>query len=253
MTFFSGEAVYRRIADDLRAKIRDGRLLPGQQLPSIAVLMREYDVSQTVVKAALAELKTSGDVFGHQGKGTFVRTERPARRIRRIPRPGGTASGSTFTAEMGRLGLTPSTKLAEVGKVAAPLYVARLLELDENAHVLIRKRQMFGSDQPVQLATAYIPMDVAGDESIAFPDTGPTGMYERLERRGHRPVRFTEEIEVRRPDREEHDFLRLPEGVPVLVVARSAFDTDDRPVEGAYNVLAANQWRLLYEWREDST
>ncbi len=78
---------------------------------------------------------------------------------------------------------------------------------------------MFASGRPVRLDTSYIPMSVAGDASIPEPDTGPTGMYQRLAERGYLVARFVEEIEeieVRRPTDEEATFLRLAERQPVL-------------------------------------
>lgn len=251
MTQFTGQAVYRKIVDDLRERIHDGRLRAGEQLPSIADLMHQYGVSQTVVKAALAELKSTGEIYGHQGKGTFVQAIPRGRRVRRIPRPGELTGGSTFAAEMRRLGLEPHTELAEVGPVVPPPDIAERLRLGPQDQALVRKRHMYGSQQPVQLATAYIPMSIAGDTSIAFPDAGPTEMYRRLGERGHRPVRFEEEVEVRHPTPDERAFLGPVGGLPVLVVTRVAYDHTELPIEAATNVLAAYRWSLRYEWHED--
>jgi GntR family transcriptional regulator len=111
-----------------------------------------------------------------------------------------------------------------------------------------RTRHMFASDRPVQLAISYIPLAIAGSQDIALPDTGPTGLYQRLAARGHRVVRFVEDIEARQPRAGESDFLRLTEAQPVLEVARMAFDAENQPVEAVINVFPSQQWRLSYEW-----
>jgi GntR family transcriptional regulator len=72
---WSGEPAYKQVAEDLRGRIRDGRLLSGGQLPSLSEMMREYGVSITVVRMALSELRNEGLVATHQGKGAFVRTD----------------------------------------------------------------------------------------------------------------------------------------------------------------------------------
>lgn len=72
MADWSGEAAYKQVANELRARIRDGRLPAGAQLPSIAALMDEFQVSVTVVRMALSELRSAGIVATHQGKGAFV-------------------------------------------------------------------------------------------------------------------------------------------------------------------------------------
>ncbi|MGP4026139.1 winged helix-turn-helix domain-containing protein [Actinomadura sp. 3N407] len=71
----TGQPGYLQIADDLRQQINDGRLAPGQSLPSTARLGEEYDVSAGVVKAAISVLRTEGMVIGQQGKGVFVRDQ----------------------------------------------------------------------------------------------------------------------------------------------------------------------------------
>ncbi len=78
MADWSGGPAYVQIADQLRAAIRAGRHAPGSQLPSYEALMKSYDVSITVIRSAVRELKTEGLVYTHQGKGAFVSDPLPA-------------------------------------------------------------------------------------------------------------------------------------------------------------------------------
>lgn len=75
MAEWTGQPAYQQIAEDLRQRIRDGRMPVGTQLPSLAELMKTYDVSITVVRMALNELRAEGLVVTHQGKGAFVRSD----------------------------------------------------------------------------------------------------------------------------------------------------------------------------------
>jgi DNA-binding GntR family transcriptional regulator len=77
MADWSGRPAYAQVADALRADIRGGRFPPGSQLPSYGALMRKYEVSVTVVRSAVRELKGEGLVYTHQGKGAFVRDPLP--------------------------------------------------------------------------------------------------------------------------------------------------------------------------------
>jgi DNA-binding GntR family transcriptional regulator len=63
---------YQRIANEIRAKISSGELKPGDRLPSISQLQKQYAVSAQPVKSALLVLQTEGLVEGHQGRGVFV-------------------------------------------------------------------------------------------------------------------------------------------------------------------------------------
>ena len=82
---------------------------------------------------------------------------------------------------------------------------------------------------------------------IAEADTGPGGIYARLEERGHRLKRFSEEVTARMPTIEEMRALRLEPGVPIFRLVRVAYDTDERPVEACDTVMAADRYVLSYE------
>lgn len=64
--------LYERIAADLAARIRAGRLPPFAKLPSEAELMAEHGVSRVTVRLALRKLSEAGLVISRQGKGVFV-------------------------------------------------------------------------------------------------------------------------------------------------------------------------------------
>jgi DNA-binding GntR family transcriptional regulator len=60
---------------DLRRQIADGRLPIGQPIPSTASLGQQYRVSSTVVRRAVSELRAEGLLYGHPGKGVFVKAK----------------------------------------------------------------------------------------------------------------------------------------------------------------------------------
>lgn len=65
------------VAEDLAQAIRSGALAPGSQLRTEADLCRRYDVSRTVIREAIARLRSDGMVVSQQGRGMFV-SEAPA-------------------------------------------------------------------------------------------------------------------------------------------------------------------------------
>lgn len=64
---------YQRIAQDVRDQIRLGRLKGNDKLPSTRELANRYQVAPGTVQRALAELRTSGIIYSHQGRGSFIR------------------------------------------------------------------------------------------------------------------------------------------------------------------------------------
>ncbi|WP_157968677.1 GntR family transcriptional regulator [Streptomyces geranii] len=63
---------YQRIVQDVRDKIRSGRLTAGTKLPSTRELSGEYGVAPGTVQRALAELRVAGLIYSHQGRGSFI-------------------------------------------------------------------------------------------------------------------------------------------------------------------------------------
>jgi GntR family transcriptional regulator, transcriptional repressor for pyruvate dehydrogenase complex len=60
------------LVDALGARIREGRLAPGDKLPTEGQVMAEFGVSRTVVREALSRLQAAGMVQTRHGIGTFV-------------------------------------------------------------------------------------------------------------------------------------------------------------------------------------
>ncbi|MHA6757222.1 winged helix-turn-helix domain-containing protein [Streptacidiphilus sp. PAMC 29251] len=60
------------IAEALRERIRSGGLMPGDALPTQAVLMAEFGASSLSVQKAMALLKRDGYAVSRPGKGAFV-------------------------------------------------------------------------------------------------------------------------------------------------------------------------------------
>ncbi len=70
-----GERLSVQVAQQLATEIREGRLAPGDRLPTEARLVDQFQVSRTVVREALSRLKSLGLVDSRQGSGVYVRTQ----------------------------------------------------------------------------------------------------------------------------------------------------------------------------------
>jgi GntR family transcriptional repressor for pyruvate dehydrogenase complex len=68
-----------RVSESLREAIRSGEFAPGDKLPSEAQLTARHGVSRTVVREAIALLRTDGLVMPRQGAGVFVLPSEPSR------------------------------------------------------------------------------------------------------------------------------------------------------------------------------
>ncbi|RKT11684.1 DNA-binding transcriptional MocR family regulator [Streptomyces sp. 1114.5] len=69
---------YRLIADRIAADIADGRLRPGQQLPTQRAFARSHGIAGSTAGRVYRELARRGLTVGEVGRGTFVRAGRGA-------------------------------------------------------------------------------------------------------------------------------------------------------------------------------
>lgn len=239
---------YHRIATELRAAIDAGRYGPGDRLPGENDLMAEHGVARMTARQALGVLQAEGIVEARKGAGVFVRDFRPVRRrgIERVARRQWGEGRSVWAADIGDRELVVDS--VEVGEEPAPAVIAAVLELDGAAQVCVRRRRFLLDGKPVLLATSYLPAGLVAGTRITRPDTGPGGVYARLGELGHAPVRFREEIRSRMPSLDEAEQLALPSGVPVVLVARTAFDADGMVVEVNQMVLDSSAYVLEYDF-----
>lgn len=241
----SDRAVYRQIADHLRAGIEHGDREPGAQLPSESQLMSEYDVSRVTARRALGLLVTEGLVVAEHGRGWFVRRRPPVKRLgsdRFSRRAEGKAA---FTVDMEASNRPFRVEILNVGHGEASADAAERLGLDAGAETVVRRRRYFAEDQPIEVATSYIPLDVAEGTPIDQPNPGPGGIYARMEDKGMTFERYDEEISARMPTQEEVRLLHLPPGSPVMHLIRTAI-ADGRPVEVCDTVMDAAAIVLHY-------
>lgn len=69
--------LYANIAEDIRKKIKDGYLNPGDKLPSEIELAKEYRVSRSTLREAIKLLQRDGILISKNGIGTYVSENAP--------------------------------------------------------------------------------------------------------------------------------------------------------------------------------
>jgi GntR family transcriptional regulator len=242
----SDRAVYRQIADHLRQDIERGTYQPGAQLPSESQIMSEYDVSRVTARRALGLLVSAGLVIAEHGRGWFVRRRPPVKRLgsdRFLRRGEGKAA---FTVDMEASNRPFTVEVLFVGTEKVPDEVGARLGVDQDGSVVVRRRRYFAEGQPIEIATSYIPLDIAEGTPIAEANPGPGGIYARMEDKGLVFERYDEEIAARMPTEDEVRLMQLPPGSPVMHLVRTAI-ASGRPVEVCDTVMDAAAFILHYE------
>jgi GntR family transcriptional regulator len=251
---------YEQIAADLRRKIHDGRLAPGEQLPVESQLTREYKVSPGPVRDALNALRAEGVIETRHGIGSFVRA--PRRKVRR--------TGDRHQWEKDRVHL-PDKERRQTGVVERDtgLTVADLEfhaeystepageELAETfsipvdtkmLHRVYRTRSRV-EDAPVSLIDSYLVYDMVAANSdllSAANEPWPGGTHHQLYTVGIEVDRIIEEFAARPPRPEEVELLGIGPGISVLFLRKTMVDITGRVVEYSEVVMPGDRTVMSY-------
>lgn len=245
---------YREIAAVLRQEIDADAYPRGSVFPTGPELAARFKVSQGTANLAMNELRSEGRIRTKRGRGTIVNPVPVIRRDavgRQRPGPREAAgSRGAFDAELRAAGLEPRSE-SEPGRAVPPAEVAAALGIPEGTEAVYRRRRMYAGSEPVQLATSWLPADIAAGTPIEQADPGPGGIYSRLAHLGHAPDDFAEEIAVRVPRPDEAGELELDPDHRVYDITRTVVDSQDRVVEVNKLVLPTHLWVLVYRWHAD--
>jgi GntR family transcriptional regulator len=214
------DPAYRHLAAGLRRAIESGEYPEGAVLPKIIDLAAQHGISKQTAREAVAELEQEGLVEVVRRRGTVVRPRPVRRRVTRGRQVYRDALGYYFDpAAQPWVALEPPT----VSWAPAPKEIAAVLGVPAEEEVLVRDRIMGDPETraPMQLATSYLPAAVARGTRLAERDTGPGGIYDRLEEGGEL-LEWAEAVSARMPTPGEAARLRLPKGVPLLRITRTA-------------------------------
>ncbi|KYH45873.1 GntR family transcriptional regulator [Branchiibius sp. NY16-3462-2] len=128
-------------------------LQPDAALPSERELMRRYAVSRATVRRAIESLAADGLLHRIHGKGTFV-----AR-----PRLQSDLHLASFSQDMTRRGLTPSTAILTLELDTPPAEVAEILQLPRHGRAWRLERIRFADDVPIALEDGWYPAHLLPD------------------------------------------------------------------------------------------
>ena len=77
----SPESIYLQLFNIIQKQIEDGKLVPGDMLPSEMEFCSAYHISRTTVRQALHELELIGAIERKRGLGTFISSPKLSRNI----------------------------------------------------------------------------------------------------------------------------------------------------------------------------
>lgn len=109
--------LHRQLYEALRRAVLDGKLAPGERLPSSRDLAQDLDLSRNTVVAAINQLTVEGYLSSHVGSGTYVHDN--------VPRSGRGSSGARQRPPAG----AAAGGLSARGQTLSQRFSARELEV----------------------------------------------------------------------------------------------------------------------------
>jgi len=212
---------YRTIADDVRQRIDDGRLSPGEQLPAQTAMAADYGVTVMTLRQALTELERDGLIRAERGRGTFVASA-PAVTF-------GLDRLSSFAQEMTQQGVSVGTEVVRIDDPSSSDDVARthraapeLADVDGLVTV-VRRRTIDGAVVVVQRSS----LSAEAWRSIDDVELSDRSLYDALADRARiRVERASETFRAVTVSGGDARLLGVADGTAVMESTRVSFDAD---------------------------
>ena len=213
----STKPLYEQLADKLTRYIQDGRLKPGDRLPTEAELGEMFGVSRITVRQGLAILTRNGLIERFPSRGSFV-----------LERQNTGSWEQNARNDLVQLGKDTSTKVARWELVAPPAEIAEFFASDEPVYKLQAVR--YKSAVPLYFAENYVLRSIG--ERLGQQDLETRTMVEMLTSVLNVPIKHAqEEISMADASAEMAKQLWIKESQAVIVQRIDLFDVDDKPVQ----------------------
>lgn len=223
---------YTRVRDAVLELI-DG-MSAGSPIPPERALCERFDVSRVTLRRAVDELVRAGLLIRRQGSGTYVAEPKITQPI----------STTSFSQDMRRRGLTPSSRVRSFEQRIAGPRSARRLGISPSAEVVELVRLRLADDEPMALETVELPAALV--PGLRADDLAQASLYAVLdERYGLRVDQVQQVIEPTVTSETESEALGVALHAPALLVRTTARDQGGQIVEAAQSLFRGDRYAIV--------
>jgi GntR family transcriptional regulator len=210
------------------------RLGVGEAIPSERQLSTELGVSRLTVRAALDDLVREGFLKRRHGAGTFVSEPKIAQEL----------TMTSFTEDMQRRGMVPSSKTLELKTVPAGARLGRLLHVSPSEQIVVVTRLRYADRETMAIETLHVAESLV--PGLTANDLEQHSFYELLEERFKIVVvGGSQAIEPTVTNEEESTALGVPLHSPAFLFERTTRAADGRIVEYVRSIYRGDRYRLV--------
>jgi GntR family transcriptional regulator len=206
----------------------------GEAIPSERQLSGELGVSRLTVRAALDDLVREGFLQRRHGAGTFVSEPKIAQEL----------TMTSFTEDMHRRGMVPSSKTLELKGVTAGARLGRLLHVSPSEKIVVVTRLRYADRETMAIETLHVAESLV--PGLTAKDLEEHSFYELLEERfGVVVVGGNQAIEPTVTNEEESAALGVPLHSPAFLFERTTRAADGTIVEYVRSIYRGDRYRLV--------
>jgi GntR family transcriptional regulator len=217
-------SVLARAEDLVRRLIQDTGMSAGDRIPSERELAERFAISRMTVRKALNRMVSAGQLERRGTSGTFI-PETP------VVRPLSKRVSTAISEVVGQRGHKPGARLLFFEQAKADANVARRLQLEEGAPVIVIKRLRLSDGVPFCVETSYLPQHRVPGLVAADVFDAPS-LYALLrERYGLTFANSDFHVSVASAPAAEAELLGLAPGVGALAMRSTVYDRDGAPTE----------------------
>ncbi len=213
--------LYAQVEGVLTGRIMRGELPEGSQLPSEEVLIEEFNVSRTTIRATIRNLVQAGLIEIRRGKGTFVVQRKITQELTEL---------TGFVEDMEVLGRRATARVLGREVIKASETVARKLDIVTGSPVVQIYRVRLADDVPLSFDETYLPEDLG--RKVMDNDLVVEPIFSLLEQRYETSLLEAEyHLEASLASPAVAMALNVGVGSPVFLIERTSYSVDRRPVD----------------------
>lgn len=222
---------YYRVKNEILALMAD--LPPGSAVPTERELAERFETSRTTVRQAIAELVVDGRLERTQGRGTFV-AQPKLMQVRQL---------TSFSQDLQAQGRRPGSVILRINEEPADDELSAHLEVAPGTPIHRVERLRTAADELIAHEIAHLagPLpDLANQLALRG------SLYRTLhEAFGIELASVEDVVETALADPVEASLLGVDTGLPMLLVHRTGWDTQGRPVEWTRSVFRGDRFRFV--------
>lgn len=206
----------------LQDAIKQGKFLPGSQMPPEMELLQMLGISRTTLREALRILEEQRLIRKRRGLGTFVLERTIVKDM---------SQNFGITEMISQAGYSPGTRDFKITLEKTSKTLAEKLNISDESMVVVIERVRTANDIPIVLTRDIMPQHVLGNWMPTSDDLNGVSLYECLERYVNiRIVDGTASFSPVQANREIAEKLSIQRNALLLLIEQVDHDQDQRPV-----------------------